>query len=425
MASVPPTLDESLPDEEETGEVKTQLKNSRWSLVARLAIAGGALLAMVILSISLKVEDFGRFAGVIALVAILGGLARMGSSELMLERLARDPDDLKGAYGRAVGTTLAAASFGVLAIIALRPILLPNQTMVFVVTLAIGEFLHVAGLDTGLKLFNAQGLFRRAGIHAISTIAIRVGAIATLLAWPAASLTDVGFRYAAAGVIVWIVSFISAVRVIGWPRFSVPTTATEIKRGGTIAIGQTSLTVSTRIDQTLLLRAGLDSDAGIYSFGARIVFNSMLPAQALLEVVYPDFFRAGAEGGGNAHALARRLAKPLVAYGVFAALVLVGIAPIVEALLDVSFDGVAWVIVAMAGFPAIRISQNLAGDILSGLGAHTTRSRATIAASVLNIAMNLVLIPPLGWKGAAISTYAADGALLAMFFIAASRRRDD
>ena len=213
--------------------------------------------------------------------------------------------------------------------------------------------------------------------------------------------------------------------MVGWPRFSVPSTPEEIKRGGTIAVGQTSLMVSTRIDQTLLLRAGLDTDAGIYSFGARIVFNAMLPAQALLEVVYPNFFRAGAEGGGSAHALARQIAKPLLGYGVFAALVLLGIAPVVEAILDVSFDGVAWVIVAMAGFPAIRIGQNLAGDILSGLGAHATRSRATIAASVLNIALNLVLIPPLGWKGAAISTYVADGILLGLFFVAASRRQHD
>ena len=159
MASVPPTLEEPTSDEGETDEVKTQLKNSRWSLVARLAMAGGALLSMLILSISLKVEDFGRFAGVIALVAILGGLARMGSSELMLERLARDPDDVKGAYGRAMGTTIAASVLGVLAVTALRPVLLPNQALIFVILLALGEFFHVAGLDTGIKLFNACLLY--------------------------------------------------------------------------------------------------------------------------------------------------------------------------------------------------------------------------------------------------------------------------
>ena len=112
-------------------------------------------------------------------------------------------------------------------------------------------------------------------------------------------------------------------------------------------------------------------------------------------------------------------------YGVFAALVLVGIAPVVEAILDDSFEDVMWVIIAMAGFPAIRISQNLAGDILSGLGAHSTRSRATISASVLNVGMNLALIPSLGWRGAAISTYAADAFLLVAFWYSASRRRND
>jgi len=424
MAATPPTVDSS--SEEGDGEVvKTQLKNSRWSVVSRIALAAGALLSILILQDALKVDDFGRFAGVSALVAILGGLARLGASELMLERVARDPDGVAAAYGRAMGTTLLATAVGILLMVVFRPLLLPGLPILFVVTLAAGELFHVAGLDTAVRVFNSQGFFRRAGLLAIGSIAIRITAIATLLVWPAADLNDVGLRYAAAGVLVWVLSMSNVGAKLGRPRLSIPTTREELTRGATIAVGQTSLTVSTRIDQTLLLRAGLSGDAGIYSFGARIVFNSMLPAQALLEVVYPDFFRAGAEGGGSAHQLARRILKPLLLYGCFAAVVLIGIAPVVEAILDQSFDGVAWVIVAMAGFPAIRISQNLAGDILSGLGAHSTRSRATISASVLNIVMNLALIPSLGWRGAAISTYAADAFLLAAFWYSASRRRND
>lgn len=424
MTTTPPTIDSSQDGEDEE-MLKKQLKNSRWSFVARMSMAGGALLTILILSDALKVEDFGRFSGVAALVAILGGLARLGSSELMLERIARAPDDIQGAYGRAIGTTLVASVAGIVLVLALRPLLLPDLSILFVATLAAGELFHVSGLDTALRVFNAEGRFRRAAGHAVGSVLIRIAAVSSLLVWPAASIDDVGIRYGVAGAVVWLVSLINVSSSLGRPHISVPTTREEFLRGATIAVGQTSLTVSTRIDQTLLLRAGLAGDAGIYSFGARIVFNAMIPAQALLEVVYPDLFRAGAEGGGSAHRMAKRILKPLMIYGVFAAVVLIGIAPIVEAILDQSFDGVAWVIVAMAGFPAIRISQNLAGDILSGLGAHATRSRATIAASVLNIAMNLALIPSLGWKGAAISTYAADAFLLVAFWVSAGRRRSD
>ncbi len=426
MAATPPVVDDASSSDDEDGEVvKTQLKNSRWSLVARLAIAGGALLSILILQDALKVEDFGRFAAVVGLVAILGGLARLGASELMLERIARDDDGAADAYGRAMGTTMIATFVGVALMVAFRPLLLPELPILFVVSLAAGELFHVAGMDTAIRVFNAKKFFRRAGLHAIMSITIRITAVASLLIWPAANLEDVGLRYAAAGLIVWFISISNVSSKIGRPKISIPRTRQEFTRGATIAVGQTSLTVSTRIDQTLLLRLGTPADTGIYSFGARIVFNSMLPAQALLEVVYPDFFRAGAEGGGSAHQLARRILKPLLLYGVFAALVLIGVAPVVEAILDDSFMDVMWVIVAMAGFPAIRISQNLAGDILSGLGAHATRSRATISASVLNILMNVALIPSLGWVGAAISTYAADAFLLGAFWFSASRRRND
>ena len=425
MAASPPAVDDASSEEEDGEVVKTQLKNSRWSLVSRLTIAGGALLSILILQDALKVEDFGRFGGVVALVAILGGLARLGASELMLERIARDEDGASAAYGRAMGTTMLATMAGIGLMVLFRPLLLPGQPIVFVIALAAGELLHVAGMDTAIRVFNSQKFFRRAGLHAIISISIRLASVASLLIWPATNLEDVGIRYAAAGLAVWFLSVVNVSSKIGRPKLSIPTTREELTRGATIAVGQTSLTVSTRIDQTLLVRQGLDTDAGLYGFGARIVFNSMLPAQALLEVVYPDFFRAGAEGGGSAHQLARRILKPLLIYGVFAALVLVGIAPVVEAILDDSFEDVMWVIIAMAGFPAIRISQNLAGDILSGLGAHSTRSRATIFASVLNVGMNLALIPSLGWRGAAISTYAADAFLLAAFWYSASRRRND
>ncbi len=405
----------------EDPSVGSQLRNSRWGLVSRAAIAGGALTLIALLSLTLEVEQFGRFAGVSALVAILGGVARLGASELMLEALARDPDCGRSAYGRALGTIGVATLVGLAAMLALRPVLLPSIGLTLVVTLSLGEFLHVAGMDTAMRLLHATKRFRRAAIVAVVCTAIRLASVASVLVWPLVDLDDLGRRFLIAGAAVMLVGSTLAAGVVGRPSLSIPATIGELRRGLSIAVGQTSLVVSTRIDQTLLLRAGLDAQAGIYSLGARVVFNAMMPAQAVLETVYPDFFRAGARGEGRAQAMARRLLKPLGLYGLVAAAGLLVIGPILEWLLDDGFEGVRWVIVAMAGFPVIRIAQSLAGDVLSGLGAHATRSRWTIVAGVFNIVLNLLLIPTLGWKGAAISTYAADIALLVLF--ASSARR--
>ena len=48
MAASPPAVDDASSEEEDGEVVKTQLKNSRWSLVSRLTIAGGALLSILI-----------------------------------------------------------------------------------------------------------------------------------------------------------------------------------------------------------------------------------------------------------------------------------------------------------------------------------------------------------------------------------------
>lgn len=392
--------------------VSSQMKDSRWSLITRVVTAAGMIVNLAIMTTQLGADDFGRYAGVAALAAILAGLTRFGASERMLEQVMEDTDHIRKAWGRAIGSTILAMIVCVGFMVALKPILLPSIAVSFVAVLAIGEFMYVTSNDINQRLLHSVGRFRRAAFLIMSVMSIRVLAVSTLIFFPISNLTDLAFRYLASGAAAWCLGVLVTWPWHGWTMPTFPSSVAEVKQGLSIAVGQTSLTISTRIDQTLLLRAGFISDTAIYSLGARAVFNAMLPANALMEVSYPEFFRAGAKGGVRVRTLAKKLAKPLIGYGFFAAFVLIVLGPAVEMLLDDSFTGVGWVIIAMSGFPVLRIAQNLVGDMLTGLGEHTARSRAAVGASVGNIALNLVLIPRMGWQGAAISTYLAEGFLL-------------
>jgi O-antigen/teichoic acid export membrane protein len=64
--------------------------------------------------------------------------------------------------------------------------------------------------------------------------------------------------------------------------------------------------------------------------------------------------------------------------------------------------------------PLTRAFQWSAGDALTGAGLQRYRLGTQIVAAVLNLSMNLYLIPRHGWLGAAWASVATDGTLAAM-----------
>lgn len=378
-------------------------------------MAASSLLLVVILSVSLEAEDFGVYSGVVALIAILGAIARLGAAEVMLEDLARRPDEQQEAFGRAIATTTAASVVGVVIATLFGLVILPAVPLFFIVTMAVGELLFVVGNDVTQRFLHAHDRFRGASIAAIASILIRLIAVGSLLVIPMQSIEDLGIRFMVSGLVAWMLGIAVVVSVSGRPQLSLPSTFAEVRRGAVISVGATSHLIAARMDQTLLLRAGLDQQAGIYGLAARVVFNAMMPAQTLRAVFHPDHFREGAKSIDRASDLTRKLVKPLAAYGAFATAVILAIAPFVQRLLDESYEGVMWVLILMSLMPPIRIMQSLVGDILTVTGFHETKSRATIISASSNVAMNLAFIPFWGWRGALAATYVSETCLLIAF----------
>ena len=79
--------------------------------------------------------------------------------------------------------------------------------------------------------------------------------------------------------------------------------------------------------------------------------------------------------------------------------------------------------------PPLRSIHLMAGCALTGAGLQKYRTATQTGAVALNFALNLWLIPAHGWRGAAWSSLATDGALAAMnwgvlkMLIASSERR--
>jgi O-antigen/teichoic acid export membrane protein len=116
--------------------------------------------------------------------------------------------------------------------------------------------------------------------------------------------------------------------------------------------------------------------------------------------------------GTSAYVL--RILKRTAPLSLLMAVILWFTAPILPHLLGPSFAESTSALRWLCLLPFTRAFQWSAGDALTGAGLQRYRLGTQIVAAVLNLSMNLYLIPRHGWLGAAWASVATDGTLAAM-----------
>ncbi len=406
-------------------------RDAMWTGIGTILGAIAVLGSLAILTVVLSADQFGVYAGVVSAGGVLLGFAVFGSAEAMLMALPHaDRAAPAGAeasvarlWGRGLGTTLMASTVCFALLMAATSLILPDVSPSLIAALAAGEYLSSGISTVNVQLLRGVGRFRDGALTSVFVYGARPVAACSLLVVDDPQLSDYASVNLVMAVVVSALSTAWIGRSFGRPRLSVPTMGADYRQGGAIAIGQTSNAVSGGIDQTLLLRAGFERDNGLYGIGVRIVSYSLLPAAAVTTTIYPEFFTKGAEGVEATVAFAKRMAKPMVAYGLIILPPLWVGALIVEWLLGADYDGVAVVIWSMSGFPVLRIMQSLLGDALKGVGRFGATSGAIMITAATNVVLNLWWIPDYSWKGAAVATYLSELLYLALLFLALRRAR--
>ena len=70
----------------------------------------------------------------------------------------------------------------------------------------------------------------------------------------------------------------------------------------------------------------------------------------------------------------------------------------------------------LALIPFLRCLHSFLADALSGAGLQRTRTAIQVLAALINIALNLVILPRYSWRGAAWTSLGCDGLLVVVFW---------
>jgi len=132
---------------------------------------------------------------------------------------------------------------------------------------------------------------------------------------------------------------------------------------------------------------------------------------SLRDAALPRIFKAGTEGIGKAGDYASKIWKQAFVYSLVAAGGMFLIAPLVPMVVGKTFlEGVSalrWLCL----IPVFRSVHEIAGSALTGAGLQRYRTGSQVLATLLNLGLNVWLIPKHGWLGAAWASLATDGSL--------------
>jgi O-antigen/teichoic acid export membrane protein len=107
----------------------------------------------------------------------------------------------------------------------------------------------------------------------------------------------------------------------------------------------------------------------------------------------------------------RRLLSPSAGYSLLAFLCLFFCAPIVQYILGSQYARTVEAIRWLALLPLLKTIHYFVADSLTGAGYQGLRTLVQICVAVVNVLLNLWLIPNHSWRGAAWSSLASDGLL--------------
>ncbi|NOT34294.1 MAG: flippase [Candidatus Eisenbacteria bacterium] len=401
---------------ETAGAVRSVRANAVAIAAAQLVARALGFVTLVVLTRTLPIEDFGRYTLALAFVALLAPLADLGTDLYVTRRVSQVAGRAAELLGASLALKLVLGAGLVVLAGALAWVFRYQAPTPLLVVLA--ALVAVAG-TTSNSWFAVLRATQRMDREAVGTVLTRVLHLGATLAAVAlgAGVVWVSGAQAASALIALAAVALLARRAVPAPRFSGARSQwPELIRGGLpFALTAVVVTVYFRLDTVMLSLMSGERSTGLYGACANLLFASLLLSQSLVTAVFPVV----AEAGSIAHPRARAVSQRALTLSLAASLPLgIGASafagPALEMLYGHHYGAGALTLALLAWTAPVLFVTNLCGHLLAATG----RQRAVLVIStvnaVINVSLNLILIPRYDTAGAALATLVTELAGFAM-----------
>lgn len=391
---------------------------------AHLSIGQGFRLVIqaayfVLVARSLGPDAYGAFVTVVAVAALLGPFSGLGTPNLFVKNVRSGKREAAICWGNGIlltaisGAVLSAAAVGL-------SLLLHLKTAPFVVFLVcIADMVLMKVTELAAFGFAASDRMKQTSIQNVVVSLLRLtGILALMVTLHPVTLERWVLVYLLATLLGMIYALAKGTQLWGPPATDLRALREDATEGVFFSVAGSATTVYNDIDKIMLSQLADLASTGVYAAAYRVIDVSMTPIRSLAAAAYPRFFRKGMDGIGATYRFARALMAKTAVYGSIASAGLWLLAPLLPHILGPKYDAVVPAVRWLALIPFLRCLHSFLADALSGAGLQRTRTTIQVLVAVINIALNLIILPRYAWRGAAWTSLGCDGLLVVVFWFA-------
>jgi O-antigen/teichoic acid export membrane protein len=374
----------------------------------------------VLIARSLGPDAYGAFVAVVAMAAVLGPFSGMGTPNLFIKNVRSGKRNADVCWGNGLLlTVLSGAVFSAL-VVGINAAFHFKSGYFVVIVVCISDLIFMKITELASFGFAASNRMSQTSIQSVVVSLLRLAGITVLmLAAPRVTLDRWVLVYLLTSFLGTVYAMWKGSQLWGVPTFDLAALREDVAEGVFFSIGSAATTVYNDIDKIMLSKLSDLASTGVYAAAYRVVDVSMTPVRSLVSAAYPQFFRKGVGGIRATYPYALSLIPKAAIYGVFASASLWLFAPILPIILGSKYDAVVPALRWLALIPLLRCFHVFLADALSGAGLQRIRTSIQVIVALLNIGLNLVILPRWSWRGAAWTSLGCDGLLVVVFWLTA------
>ena len=394
-------------------------RDTLWMLASRLFNVVMQAGYFVIVARLLGKENYGSFIVITASASIVFPFIALGSEHILVKNVSTNKASFSTYWGNTLVLLISNGALLTIALLLLSPVIFPGDiTGGTILLILLADLICLGLLDISHKALLAANMVKKtAQLGILSTCGKLLAALSLLVFFDRANIVTWSYLYLTSSIVTAIIAILVVNKMVAPPRPVLSKLKSNIGQGLYFSISASANNINAGLDKSMLGKLSNVGAAGIYGSAYRFIDVGNVFLLALFGASYTRFFQHGASGIKGSLTFAKRLLPILVLYAIASVVGYWLLAPFIPAILGEEFSEAIGALLWLSPLPAIAAFQYLAADTLTGSGNQKARSIVQVGAAVLNILLNIYLIPLFSWKGAAWATLISDSLRLICLWI--------
>ena len=394
-------------------------KDTLWMLCSKLFNVVIQAAYFIIVARLLGRENYGSFIAITATASIVFPFVGLGSEHLLVKNVSTNRETFSTHWGNSLLLLTTNGAFCSIVLLLLSRLLFSQDVPLgAILVILLADLICLALLDLGFKSLMATNLVNKtAQLGILSTCSKLLAALTLAVFFTNPSVATWGYLYFASSAIMAIITILLVNKMVGLPRPILSELKSNITQGVYFSISTSANNINANLDKSMLGKLASDGAAGIYGSAYRFIDVGNVPLFALSGATYTRFFQHGASGIRGSLSFAKRLLPVLVLYAIASVVGYWLLAPYIPLILGPDYREAVEALLWLSPLPAIATFQYLAADTLTGSGNQKARSIVQVSAAIINVLLNIWLIPQFSWKGAAYATLISDSLRLLSLWV--------